>query len=69
MNATTFDANQVEEKFREVAGDPVSRCPHCGEKSMFKDDAFNALSRYQSLYICRDCGTEEGFNDYLRQPK
>ena len=42
-------------------------CPRCGQESMecFKDSkTFGALSRRADIYICSDCGTEEGAEDY-----
>lgn len=34
-------------------------CPRCGENSMNKKPARNAISRYADVYICDACGIEE----------
>lgn len=39
-------------------------CPRCGRDTMSEDIYTNALSRHADVYICDECGTDEGFRDF-----
>lgn len=43
-------------------------CPRCGEQKLRVDrPAMNALSRTDNkTYVCSDCGTSEGLEDFVR---
>lgn len=43
-------------------------CPRCGEQTLRVDrPAMNALSRTDNkTYVCSDCGTSEGLEDFMR---
>lgn len=38
-------------------------CPRCGHDRMDEKPVRNALSRYASVYICDQCGTDEALRD------
>jgi hypothetical protein len=48
----------------------VNKCPRCGEANMREPLEINALSRTtrgiqdNPVYVCSDCGTDEGLEDY-----
>lgn len=39
-------------------------CPRCGGE-MHSNLFRNALSRYEDVYICEECGTDEAMRDYF----
>ena len=39
-------------------------CPRCGRQTMRAEKIKNSLSRYEDIYICPHCGSEEAFNDF-----
>lgn len=43
-------------------------CPMCGNR-MPRADMDNALSRYQDVYICKDCGNNEAMRDFHGIPQ
>ena len=48
----------------------MNKCPRCGEANMREPLEINALSRTtrgiqdNPVYVCSDCGTDEGLEDY-----
>ncbi len=38
-------------------------CPRCGKQTMRSKMILNSLSRYEDIYICPHCGSEEAFDD------
>lgn len=40
-------------------------CPRCGLENMRTRLYANALSRYENVYICSDCGISEAMSDFL----
>ena len=43
-------------------------CPRCGANELDSELDFNAISRYADVYICDDCGGEEGMLEMLGDP-
>ena len=52
---------------------PVQDCPRCGEFTLIEPLEINALSRTtrgpndRSMWVCSDCGTDEGLEDAFLQ--
>ena len=52
---------------------PIDNCPRCGEFSLMDPLEMNALSRTtrgvndRSVWVCSDCGTDEGLEDAFMQ--
>ena len=38
-------------------------CPRCGKDQMLPVLALNSLSRHEDVYVCGNCGTDEGLRN------
>lgn len=56
------------ESFAEVQDGGFFPCPRCGRRTMSDRVTRNALSRYASIYICDECGTDEAIRAFAGQP-
>ena len=54
-------------KARQDAGEHMP-CPRCGRDTMKEHVHTNALSRYEDIYICDACGTEEDLLKFMSNP-
>lgn len=53
----------LKEKIEEMLKEQKSSnkiCPRCGRETMSEDIYTNALSRHANVYVCDDCGVDEG---------
>ncbi|MEG1894664.1 MAG: hypothetical protein RR162_00390 [Oscillospiraceae bacterium] len=48
---------------QEKQGADYFPCPRCGNNRMNSNLCHNALSRYASVYVCSECGTDEALRD------
>lgn len=58
-----FERLKAEQKEKALA-----ICPRCGKPKMRPVPAHNSFSRHVDIYICPDCGTDEAFRDFHREP-
>lgn len=55
---------QIEEMLKDQkCGDKI--CPRCGRDTMSENIYTNALSRHADVYVCDDCGIDEGMRVFV----
>ena len=67
MKKADIDGRLLDLKARQEAGEQMS-CPRCGRNTLKSPLAHNALSRYEDLYVCDECGMTEAMLDMMRNP-